>query len=152
VLRDIDDQNRVHVSLQAFIDPEVEDAKCTGFISNFYGSTGYDGTCATPPYGTYTFLNGTQDLECDASKNPQVWWVLPASSGAEGEFELQSANKPGQCTGTLAVKDCDYQPVLIQDEEPTPTTSIKRKTWKLTRRYDATYPSPPPSPSPSPSP
>lgn len=147
---EVDGEKRVHVSLQAFVDPEIKDAKCLGFISNFYGNPKYSETCATAPYGNYLFLNGTQDVECDASKNPQVWWLLPASSGALGEFELQSANKPGECARTLAVENCNYQPVLIQDQNP--TTKTQRKTWKLTRRYAATFPSPPPPPVPVPAP
>ena len=150
--KEINGQKRIHVSLQAYVDPKVDDAKCLGFMSNFYDNPGFSGTCFIPPYGNGLFLNGTQDTGCEASTNPQVWWVLPASSGAEGEFELQAANKPDTCTRTLAVEDCGYQAVMIQDPERNPTVTRKYKTWKLTRRYDATRSPPPPNPVPVPSP
>ena len=144
-----DGQQRIHISLQAFVDPKLENPKCLGFVSNFYENPEYIGTCVIPPHGNHLFLNDTQDLGCDGSSNPQVWWVLPAASGAEGEFELQSANKPDMCARTLAVEDCGYQSVLVED---TSTGTREHKAWKLTRRYDAMYPPPPPSPPPPPPP
>ena len=49
------------VSIQAFIDPNVEDeARCLGYLSSFYDNPKYKWTCSMPPYGDGLFLNGTE--------------------------------------------------------------------------------------------
>ncbi|KAI8109752.1 hypothetical protein M9434_001031 [Picochlorum sp. BPE23] len=142
------------ISLQAFIHPGFEKkARCLGFLSTFYNSREYKGTCVIPPYGNRLFLNASDD---QSRKSSQMWTIRSASSG-EGVFELSASNKPDVCRRVLAVEGCQSQPALIFEESTSYiTTSIKHRTWKIVKRYDVvpkSSPPPPPStPSPPPSP
>ena len=148
------DEDRVDVTLQAFMHPALEDqGKCLGYVSNYYGNPEYRGSCVIPPYGNGLFINGTEDTGNDVPINPQVLSITTAPSGsaAEGAFELTAANKPDVCMRALAVEDCDSQAVLVEDPAEHFVESKKYKTWILTKRYDVvpkTSPPPPLSPPP----
>ena len=148
-------EDRVDVTLQAFMHPALEDqGKCLGYVSNYYGNPEYRGSCIIPPYGNGLFLNGTEDTANDAPINPQVLSITtaPPGSAAEGAFELTAANKPDVCMRALAVEDCDSQAVLVEDPAEYFVESKKYKTWILTKRYDVvpkTSPPPPLSPPPA---
>ncbi len=148
------DEDRVDVTLQAFMHPALEDqGKCLGYVSNYYGNPEYRGSCVIPPYGNGLFLNGTEDTGNDVPINPQVLSITTAPSGsaAEGAFELTAANKPDVCMRALAVEDCDLQAALVEDPAEYFVESKQYKTWILTKRYDVvpkTSPPPPLSPPP----
>ena len=133
------------VSLQAFIHPDSEyDASCLGFMSTFYGSSDFKGTCVIPPYGNALFLNSSEDVSKD---NSQMWRIRQN----DGQFEIVAANKPDVCLRILAAEDCSDQPSLIENSPPYFTESAKYRSWKLVRRYDLVpNSSPPPPPSPPP--
>lgn len=145
------DDARVDVSLQAFMHPALEDeAKCLGFLSNYYGNTKYKGTCMIKPFGSALFLNATnEDGDQKVSSNPQAWSVSNAAE-SNGVFEIKAANKPDGCMKTLAVEDCNTYPTLVEDPVKYFMDSKKYKTWKLTRRYDLVPMASPPPPSPPP--
>ena len=139
------------VSLQAFIPPDIEDdARCSGFVSTFYGNSDFTGTCAIPPYGNALFLNSSEDI----SKDNSQMWKIRQTDGARGQFEIAASNKPDVCLRVLAMEDCQSQPTLIENSTPYFTETRKYRSWKLMRRYDlVANSSPPPPPSPlSPSP
>jgi hypothetical protein len=143
------------VSLQAFIDPDVEDeARCLGYVSSFYDNPEYKWTCSVPPYGDGLFLNGTAyNTSGDAiNGNSQLWSVQPAEK--QGEFVLIAANKPDVCARALAANDCDALTTLV--EYPVTGSALMNiyTSWKLIKRYDVnpTDPSPVPVPSPTPVP
>ena len=148
------DEDRVDVTLQAFMHPALEDqGKCLGYVSNYYGNPEYRGSCVIPPYGNGLFINGTEDTGNDVPINPQVLSITTAPSGsaAEGAFELTAANKPDVCMRALAVEDCDLQAALVEDPAEYFVESKQYKTWILTKRYDVvpkTSPPPPLSPPP----
>ena len=151
------DEDRVDVTLQAFMHPALEDqGKCLGYVSNYYGNPEYRGSCVIPPYGNGLFINGTEDTGNDVPINPQVLSITtaPSRSAAEGAFELTAANKPDVCMRALAVEDCDLQAVLVEDPAEYFVESKKYKTWILTKRYDVVPKTSPPSPlsPPPPSP
>lgn len=142
-----DKEESKRVSLQAFIHPDVDnEARCLGFVSTYYNSPEFKGTCAIPPYGTGLFLNATQDQ----SRRSSQTWTIRSAGGEEGVFELIAPNKPDLCQRILAVEDCQYQPKLIfEDSDSAITSFMMHKAWKLVKRYDLlpkTSPPPPPSP------
>jgi hypothetical protein len=149
--------DRVDVSLQAFMHPALEDqGKCLGYVSNYYGDAQYKGTCVVPPYGNGLFLSGKEDAGNKASNSPQV---LTMKAAGEGEFVITAANKPDECARALAVEDCNNRAVLVEDPVKYFTDSKKYTTWVLTKRYDVVasgtlppaQPSAPPAVAPSPS-
>jgi hypothetical protein len=151
------DDDRVDVSVQAFVHPALEDqGKCLGYVSNYYGDAQYKGSCVVPPYGNGLFLSGKEDAGNKASNSPQV---LTMKAAAEGEFEITAANKPDECSRALAVEDCNNRAVLVEDPVKYFTDSKKYTTWVLTKRYDVVasgtlppaQPSAPPAVAPSPS-
>lgn len=111
------------MSLQAFVHPDAEkEAKCHGFVSTFHGSPEYRGTCVIRPYGNGLFLNASEDQSSDSSQ----MWTIRSVDGGQGAFELIASNKPNVCRRLLAVKDCGYQPMLIdEDRKYDITASIK---------------------------
>lgn len=133
------------VSLQAFIDPTVEEeAKCLGFVSTFYDSPGYQATCALPPHGNGLFLNGTKSTKAMSAQS----WVVRSRGDEQGVFELVAATKPESCARVLGVENCGSQPVLLTEQS---TGNIK--TWKIVKKYDimpTSTPPPPGSQSPPP--
>ena len=133
------------VSLQAFIDPTVEEeAKCLGFVSTFYDSPGYQATCALPPHGNGLFLNGTKSTKAMSAQS----WVVRSRDDQQGVFELVAATKPESCARVLGVENCGSQPVLLTEQS---TGNIK--TWKIVKKYDImplSTPPPPGSQSPPP--
>jgi hypothetical protein len=144
------EDDRVDVSLQAFVHPALEDqGKCLGYVSNFYGNPKVRGSCVIPPYGNGLFLNGTENTATKASSNPQV---LSMKAAADGKFEIVAANKPYECARALAVEDCDDHAVLVEDPVKYFADSKKYTTWILTKRYDVVASASAPSPAPSPTP
>jgi hypothetical protein len=153
------DDDRVDVSLQAFMHPSLEDqGKCLGYVSNYYGDAQYKGSCVVPPYGNGLFLSGKEDAGNKASNSPQVM-SIKAAAAAEGDFVITAANKPDECARALAVEDCNNRAVLVEDPVKYFTDSKKYTTWVLTKRYDVVasgtlppaQPSAPPAVAPSPS-
>jgi hypothetical protein len=151
--------DRVDVSVQAFVHPALEDqGKCLGYVSNYYGDAQYKGSCVVPPYGNGLFLSGKEDAGNKASNSPQVM-SIKAAAAAEGDFVITAANKPDECSRALAVEDCNNRAVLVEDPVKYFTDSKKYTTWVLTKRYDVVasgtlppaQPSAPPAVAPSPS-
>jgi hypothetical protein len=145
--------DRVDVSVQAFVHPALEDqGKCLGYVSNYYGDAQYKGTCVVPPYGNGLFLSGKEDAGNKASNSPQVL-TMKAAAAAEGEFVITAANKPDECARALAVEDCTNRAVLVEDPVKYFPDSKKYTTWVLiyTKRYIydvvASVPLPPAPPS-----
>jgi len=139
-----------HITLQSFVHPSSEsEAKCDGFVENFYGNPQYQGTCVIPPYAGAMYLNATKDA-AKPRENPQAWTVSPSGNGG---FELIASNRPDSCLRRLAVEDCRTMPTLVESPVKYFPDSKKYTTWRLTKRYSAKIvESPSPSPVPSPSP
>jgi hypothetical protein len=140
------------VSMQAFIHPDTESpARCQGFVSTFYGSSEYAGTCVIPPYGNTMFLSSEGNTS-------SVLWKIRLVDPSKGEFEMIAANKPDVCPRVLAAEDCNTQPTLIENSIAFFSESKRYTSWKLVKRYDLvpviipSPPPPPPTPSPPPSP
>ena len=141
------DDGSIEVSLQAFIDPKLaEDAYCLGFMSTFYDSPGYSAMCSLPPYGTGMFMNGSVSCPAGQDTDAQKWFIRPV--GDSGEIEIL-APKPSVCARAVAVKDCEYQPILVNYPVVNEANTNTYAKWKLVKRYDVvprTSPSPVPSP------
>ena len=150
--REQQDDGSIEVSLQAFIDPKLaEDAYCLGFMSTFYDSPGYGSMCSLPPYGTGMFMNGSVSCPAGQDTDAQKWFIRPV--GDSGDIEIV-APKPSVCARAVAVKDCEYQPILVNYPVVNEANTNTYAKWKLVKRYalvPRTSPSPPP-PSPVPSP
>eukprot|EP00889_Picochlorum_renovo_P006890 jgi/Picre1/33920/NNA_001399.t1 len=134
------------LSLQAFVHTDVEkDARCLGYVSNFYGNPEYKGTCVIPPYGNGLFLNSTLN---DAEVSSQTWTVVESDAGV---FRLVASNKPSACLRYLGLQDCGSSAVLVDETFTFLEDSSIYTTWKFIRRYDLVpLVSPPPPPSPPP--
>ena len=151
-------QGRVLVSLQAFVPPDkVATAKCPGYLSTFYGSPGYVGTCGMDPYGQAMFLNGTRGESGErGDPSRQSWEVRQVGGrGAEGPASFQLlASKPSACRRAIGVDSrCDRVPELVNERGQ--GSQVFR--WEMVRRYEAvpapplpTLPSPPSTPAATP--
>ena len=138
-------EDEVHVSLQAFINPDVEgDARCLGYLSSFYGNPEYQGTCDTAPYGNGLFLNDTKSSQMNVSA--EAWTVRRPRDNTDGAFELIATSKPGECSRFMAAEGCKSSVVLVDD------SSRSYTKWKMVKRYDLVPTKPSPSPSPAPVP
>ena len=142
------DDGSIEVSLQAFIDPKLaEDAYCLGFMSTFYDSPGYGSMCSLPPYGTGMFMNGSVSCPAGQDTDAQKWFIRPV--GDSGEIEIL-APKPSVCARAVAVKDCEYQPILVNYPVVNEASTNIYAKWKLVKRYALVPRTSPPSPVPSP--
>lgn len=135
--------------IEAFARPDTEgDAKCLGFVSNFYDNPRYKGTCALSEYSRALFLNATKDKS--NRSNPQRWTIKQHET-VDDAFELLASNKPENCLRTLAVRGCDKQPTLVEgilgDE-----AGEYQSAWTLIKRYELVPPPPPPPTPPPPTP
>lgn len=144
--------DRVDVSLQAFVHPALKDqGKCLGYASSFYGNPEYKGTCAIPPYGDGLFLNATSDESGMSSQS----WTVETSSATEsdaGVFHLVASNKPSVCLRQLGLMDCGSSAVLIGKTSTSLKETSTYTTWNLVRRYDLVPVASPPPPSHPPPP
>jgi hypothetical protein len=144
------DDDRVDVSLQAFMHPALEDqGKCLGYVSSFYGNPEVKGTCVIPPYGNGLFLNATLDEEETGS---QTWTVQESGGGETDVFRLVASNKPAACSRFVGAMDCASSAFLVGDAYAVVNESSTYASWRLIKRYDVVPVASPPPPSPPPPP